>query len=78
MLWVEILTDMFELVMKLNATGNSRYHYWIYFLIVLKIKLWASNLNYRMHLPDVTVSRQFHEALKITAIRLKFLIQLSE
>ena len=77
----ELLLSTFEFVMKLTAFGERRSFYWRSFLLVLiklRLNLGFQDLAFRMGISISTVSRRFHEALDVMAVRLKFLIHWPE
>ena len=71
------LVATFEFVMKLFASEEKCNFYWKSFLIVLlKLFLYLGfqDITYRINISKSTVSRRFHEALDIMAIRHQGLI----
>ena len=67
--------------MKLTAFGERRSFYWRSILIVLiklRLNLGFQDLAFRMGISISTVSRRFHEALDIMAVRLRSLIHWPE
>ena len=77
----DLLLSTFEFAMKLTGFGERRSFYWRSILIVLiklRLNLGFQDLAFRMGISISTVSRRFHEALDIMAVRLRSLIHWPE
>lgn len=64
--------------MKFFVDGDKRSYYWRSFIIVLiklRLNLGFQDMAFRLGVSKATISRWFHEALDIMAIRLEWLIK---